>query len=300
MKNKIYGYPILPKAGLGNMLLVWADCYISCKDLKIKQIAPFWRKLRIGTYLRGERDKREYQRLFTNGKNISGINRLLLLLISNKVSTEDFKKTKFKNKLSLLPKVVTFSSMNNFNRLTGRHNEVLKEVYNITKPKYWPINLPKSFIAIHIRRGDFPEMSNEINQIYFKIPIEWYIDALNQIRNQIGNDFPVVIFSDGTDEEVKPILSLPKVIRSSYPESISDMLAISKAIVIITSKSTYSLFGAFLGQVPSLWYIGKNDIYKSSYMPAEQNSSLEIEWMPNQILPDDFMNTIKKRIQNPK
>ena len=92
MKNKIYGYPILPKAGLGNMLLVWADCYISCKDLKIKQIAPFWRKLRIGTYLRGERDKREYQRLFTNGKNISGINRLLLLLISNKVSTEDFKR----------------------------------------------------------------------------------------------------------------------------------------------------------------------------------------------------------------
>ena len=85
--------------------------------------------------------------------------------------------------------------MNNFNRLTGRHNEVLKEIYNITKPKYWPTNLPKSFIAIHIRRGDFPEMSNEINQIYFKIPIEWYIDALNQIRNQIGNNFPVVIFS---------------------------------------------------------------------------------------------------------
>jgi len=189
--------------------------------------------------------------------------------------------------------------MNNFNRLTGRHNEVLKEIYNITKPKYWPTNLPKSFIAIHIRRGDFPEMSNEINQIYFKIPIEWYIDALNQIRNQIGNNFPVVIFSDGTDEEIKPILSLQKVIRSPYPESISDMLAISKAIVIITSKSTYSLFGAFLGQVPSLWYIGKNDIYKSSYMPAELKSSLEIEWMPNQILPDDFINTIKERIQNP-
>ena len=100
-------------------------------------------------------------------------------------------------------------------------------------------------------------------------------------------------------KKLNQFYTLQKVIRSPYPESISDMLAISKAIVIITSKSTYSLFGAFLGQVPSLWYIGKNDIYKSSYMPAELKSSLEIEWMPNQILPDDFINTIKERIQNP-
>ena len=29
---RVYGYPVLPRAGLGNMLFPWADCYLWCRD----------------------------------------------------------------------------------------------------------------------------------------------------------------------------------------------------------------------------------------------------------------------------
>nr|WP_315161286.1 alpha-1,2-fucosyltransferase [uncultured Flavobacterium sp.] len=295
MKSKIYGFPILPKAGLGNMLIPWADCYIWCKDLGIQQIAPFWRKIRVGPYLRGERDKRQYQKLFISGNMINGLSRLFLLLISKRISAEEFRNLNVK-KSKILPTLVTFSDMNKLDLLLGRHEEVLNELYKITKPKFWPVKLQKSFIGIHIRMGDFPEKSNSLTQINFRIPLEWYIESLNQIRMALGNDFPVVIFSDGTDKEIESILKLPNVIRSPYSESISDLLAIAKSTVIITSRSSYSLFAAFLGQVPSIWYSGKDAIYKKSYMPTEKNGNLEIEWMPGQFLTAEFIESLKERI----
>nr|WP_315143957.1 hypothetical protein [uncultured Flavobacterium sp.] len=295
MKNKIYGFPVLPKAGLGNMLIPWADCFIYCKDMGIKQVAPYWRKIRVGPYVRGERDKRQYQKLFINENMISGIGRLLLLIISNKISAKQFRmlnsyKTIFPTTL------VCFSEMNQFDRLVERHEEVRNELYRITRPEYWPFGLPQSYIGIHIRMGDFPEISKEEKQINFRIPLEWYIGALCQVRLSLGKKLPVVIFSDGTDKEIEPILGLDDVIRSPFSESISDLLAIAKSTVIITSRSSYSLFGAYLGQVPSIWYEGKNEIYDYSYMSADYNASLEIEWMPGQVFSSEFVNILNQRI----
>ena len=88
-KKTIYGFPILPKAGLANMLIPWADCLVWCKDNGIRQISPFWGKIRIGPYLRKERDKRQYQRLFNPHGTITGLRRLFLLTISRRVFYED-------------------------------------------------------------------------------------------------------------------------------------------------------------------------------------------------------------------
>jgi hypothetical protein len=295
MKNKIYGFPMLPHAGLGNMLIPWADCFIWCKDLGIEQLAPFWRKIRIGPYMRAERDKRQYQRLFINSNLIYGIKRLLLLLISNKISAEDFRMLS-SNKTSFPPTIVCFSKMNQFERIVGRHEEVKNELYRITRTKYWPKGLPQSYIGVHIRMGDFPVKSETQKQHYFRIPLEWYLGVLNQVRTSLGNNLPIVIFSDGTDKEIETILALENVIRSPFAESITDLLAIANSKVIITSRSSYSLFGAYLGQVPSIWYEGKDEICNYSYMPAEQKGSLEIEWMPGQCLSNEFVNSLKKRI----
>jgi hypothetical protein len=296
MKNKIYGFPVLPKAGLGNMLIPWADCYIWCKDLGLEQIPPFWRKIRIGPYLRGERDKRQYQRLFINSKFIYRLKRLLLLLVSNKISAEKFRELKA-YKTNFPATLVCFSDMNQFERLIGRHDEVLKELIRITRPEYLPFDLLLSFIGVHIRMGDFPLKSETENQINFRIPLEWYLGVLKELRITLGDNFPIIIFSDGTEEEIGAVLALENVFRSTFKESITDMLAIAKSTVIITSRSSYSLFGAYLGQVPSIWYKGRNEIYDYSYFPTEQTVSLEVEWMPGQILTKDFINAVKERIQ---
>jgi hypothetical protein len=294
--KKIYGYPVLPKAGLANMLIPWAECYLWCYDNGFQQIAPFWGKLRLGPYIRGERDRRKYQKLFKAGNRITGLSRLLLLLTSKKIPFEEFHLRKDKNNVRQST-LVCFSDMNHLERLIGRDKEILNELYQITRPEYLPTELPSAYIGIHIRMGDFPFRNDENKNGFFRLPIEWYIEALKQLRLSLGKDIPAFIFSDGTYEELYSILNVKNTIRSPLSESISDLLALSASSVIITSRSSFSLIGAFLGQVPSIWYPGKKDICRSGYMPKEQSMKLEVEWMPGQTFCNEFIDALNKRIQ---
>jgi len=78
-------YPQLPRAGLGNMLLVWARAVLFADINSIPVIAPNWGQIRIGTYLRGERDKRYYGNLFCNKTYLSKINYLFGIATKKKV-----------------------------------------------------------------------------------------------------------------------------------------------------------------------------------------------------------------------
>ncbi len=293
--KRIYGLPVLPKAGLANMLIPWAECFLWCQDQGIKQVAPFWRKFRLGPYLRGERDKRQYHRLFIDKGKISGLKRIILLLTAKQIPFENYRllgKTKQISKTTL----VCFSDMNHLGRLIGRHEQVLNELFCITRPQYWPIGIPKNYIGIHIRMGDFPQKSDSGSQIYFRQPLTWYIEALKQLRSSLNSNLTAIIFSDGSISELQTILNIENVIRSPFNTSITDLLAIAKSTVIITSRSSFSLFGAYLGQVPSVWYQGKKAICGSGYMPADQSSILEIEWMPGQMFTAEFIDALKNKI----
>jgi hypothetical protein len=295
--KKIYGFPDLPKAGLANMLIPWADCFLWCKDRGIRRIAPFWFKARLGPFIRRERDKRQYQRLFKKGSDIGGIKRLLLILTSRKISAESYRLSGDPGEKSRAT-VVCFSDMNRLDRLVGRHKEVVDELYRITRPRYRPIGLPAAYIGIHIRMGDFPQKQGSNGSVNFRQPLEWYVEALKRLRASLGIEMEAVVFSDGSDEELAPILGLNHVFRSPFSESISDLLALAKSSVIITSRSSFSLLGAYLGQVPSIWYTGKREVYRSSYMPGGQEGLLEIEWMPGQRPPDRFVEVLKARIRS--
>lgn len=52
-------------------MFVAARAYINAKEQGLEMLSPTWRKWGIGPWLRGERDKRVYSRLFYN-KGISG------------------------------------------------------------------------------------------------------------------------------------------------------------------------------------------------------------------------------------
>lgn len=294
MSKNIYAFPKLPKAGLANMLVPWAECFIWSKDEGLERIAPFWQKIRIGPFFRDERDKRQYQRFFITKGTITGLRRFLLLFTSKQVSAEIYRFSDFKT-LNTQNTIVCFSEMH-IGRLVGRHEEVNNELYRITRPKFWPTTLPKSFIAIHIRLGDFPQRLESSKQRYFRLPIEWYVEALQQLRIAMGNNLTAIIFSDGTDEELEQILKLENIIRSPYSEAISDLLAIAKSTVFITSYSSFSSFGAYLGQSPSLWYKGNGNV-SGGCMDNGKYGSHELEWMPGQIFPPDFIELIDKRIE---
>jgi hypothetical protein len=128
MINKdVLTYPILGHCGLGNMLLPWARCYIYSKKNNIPMISPTWTKIRIGPYIRREKDKRNYQFLFSNKGYIIGIEKLYYLLFFKKV--DECNKVLEKNKYNLFKrKIICFKGLGEgFKPVKGKNKEILKE-----------------------------------------------------------------------------------------------------------------------------------------------------------------------------
>ena len=100
-------------------------------------------------------------------------------------------------------------------------------------------------VAIHVRLGDYTADR--------RVPIDWYLEKINSILEK-APDTRFLLFSDGTNEELSNILSVPNVRRAFFGNALADILAISKCEYLIGSDSTFSAWGAFLGQVPSVFY----------------------------------------------
>ena len=61
------------------------------------------------------------------------------------------------------------------------------------------------------------------------------------------------MFSDASDEELRPLLGRPNVQRAFFGSSVADLLAMSTASVLIASGSTFSMWAAYLGRMPVIW-----------------------------------------------
>lgn len=274
----MYGYPILMRAGLGNMLVPWAKCHLWCKDHHVRMIAPYWTKLRVGPYLRNERDKRNYQRLFTTGPYIGGLKRLYLLASLQKRPVEQYVDG------SDGKGIVVFSGMESFDTLLGRHEEIKKALLAMTKPEFIPPKQDRPFIGIHVRLGDYaPVDGTESAPWTSRLPIDWYVGALQEVRKTLGFELDATVFSDGDNKELMPLLQLSGVHRSDYRESITDILALSQASIIIGSCSSFSMWGAYLAQTFTIWHRGR---CPEAVMDRKDSELFETEWLLGEKFPD--------------
>lgn len=275
------------------MLSPWARCYLWCKDSRVPMIAPMWTQVRIGPYLRCEKDKRQYQRYFHHTGYISGPQRLLLLTALRRIPEGEVLGSG-----NTAAGVVVFRGMHGlFSTISSRHAEVLAELKRITKPVYLSTGVPRSgFIGIHVRRGDFSaSLDTEFirrGARNLRIPIRWYISCLKTIRKDLGLDVQAIVFSDGTEPELRELLNLPNV-RLYQGPAITSLLAMSEASGIITSGSTFSIWGSFLGQVPSVWYPGQRRMHVIS---SDEQGTLEPEWERGETFPEDFLATLFERV----
>jgi hypothetical protein len=136
-------------------------------------------------------------------------------------------------------------------------------------------------ISVHIRLGDFKGSH--------ATPIQWYVDTLRKLRAELGSDWPVYIFSDGTDEELAPVMRLPKTARLTFGSSLADLFALTKAHLLIgSSGSTFSQWASFLGRMPVIWRQGS--LTQRLYY---DKPLLEIESDPKDKLPVDFISACK-------
>jgi hypothetical protein len=296
--SQVFGFPALGRTGLGNMLFPWARCYLWCTEYHKPMVAPIWTKFRLGPYLRQERDKRSYQILFRHEGYISGYNRLVILMLSRKISEQLIHNMPLNT--SSLPKVVVFKGMADlFRPLMTQHTALLAELKRITRPWFVDTKIAhEPFIGIHIRRGDFsvPKDQKILNTggINYQLPLGWYTDVLHEIRSRLGFIAKAYVFSDNSDEDLKELQSLPNIQIYRGGSAITDLLALSEARAIIASGSTFSMWASFLGQTPSVWYPGQR---RQLLLDGDDHGELEPEYDMNKTLPNEFLAIVGRRVQ---
>lgn len=273
---KKYVYPLLsfPKtdfglfrlsgSGLANCLLVAARAYLRANDTGAEMLRPTWERLGIGQWLRGERDKRFYCGLFKREPLWKTIRKIFIFRFSTNVEIVD-------------------GLADYFEGLIPRHAEVKEWFDSSIEPsaiRVVPSEMRDS-IAVHVRLGDFPES--------LRTPISWYCAVLDKVLLAIGKDVDIQIFSDGSDEELKDLLQVKGARRVFYGNALADIVAISRCGLLIAGMhSTFSAWGAFMGDVPSIF----NDI---DFGRVITSSELDCRARNPDAISDFFLMQLKER-----
>lgn len=253
----LYVYPKLPAAkattpffrlsgnGLANCLYTYAKAISIAKREGLRVITPTWFNISIGPYIRHQADKRHYWGLFNSKNEISGLNKWYkLTFCKNQIKEVEGLGGYFRDFLDDAGFVASYIEEH-----VQQHLLKVVNRYDFT-----------NCVAVHIRLGDFPE--------HVRIPISWYKEKIEYLQKK-HPEWKFLIFSDGKDEELLEITSMKSVQRVFFGNAIADIFAISKCCYMIGSDSTFSGWGAFLGQVPCLFY-------RKHYGPVLKDQSKEI------------------------
>lgn len=257
----LYAFPDVGRFGLAHSLLAWGRARVWANRNDATPIAPDWLRLRVGPYLRRERDKRNYFLLFGKGNAVGGLRKRLVLRTLPRIDEHQFDST-----TSPKSGVVVFRSIPDndiradFGALKGSAGFLHAELLAMTRPRYRPERLRDPHVAVHVRLGDFAEATPEqlrdgVQNV--RLPLAWYRGVFDVLRDALGPSLPIRLYSDGSDDELISLLSMPHVTRSTARAAITDMLSIANAVALVGSGSGFSLWGSYLGQVPRISYPGQ-------------------------------------------
>lgn len=255
---KQYVLAELPRAGLGNRLLVWARARAFADKYDLPLVVRGWDKFSIGPWLRREKVKRVYFGYFKNTNDHFGYRlREKLLprhLVLNEPSFDIEKKDLDQCRLIRFNEIPHWSDF--FEHIREARSLIRQELMAMLSPHIISkLALLKSpSIGIHIRMGDFRELKagEDFNKVgAVRTPESYFIETINLIRQINGAALPVTIVTDGYRQELQGLLSLPNVDVLEGNPDVVDMLVLSKSKIIITSaSSTFSYWAGFLSDVP--------------------------------------------------
>lgn len=266
--------------GLGNMLFTYAKAVLYARDHGARLIWPTWVSIPVGQILRRESNKRFYHDLFQNRIGaVSGFQKLRLLWTRKKdIAVMEGMEGEFE----------PIAGKENSEYLY-RHFQTILQERNRKAMEFEPGN----GICMHIRLGDFTrgtEADLKAGNPNTSIPIEWYIDVIQQIRDAVSETLPVYIFSDGSREELQDILALPGVQQVTFGTAIGDILAMSKARLFVASGSTFSRWVRYLGRMNTITYPGQ----LKQHLLEENEPAFEIE---AEQIPEEYLDRLKKQLQ---
>ena len=248
------GFFRLGGCGLGNMLFIYARALILAKENNATLIHPTWHTFKIGPIIRNEKDKRFYFGLFSNkSKRPSGLKKIKLLYLNPKVTPEQLPTAQDNS-------VVIYNNfLMKFNELKGHRQLIYDDIIKNLNDKnrdILNINL-NSTIAVHIRLGDFKPFNEDdlkSGKNNVQINVSWYANIIKQINEATNYKYKFLVFSDGREESLNEVLSIPNVSLSEKRNIIKDILLMTKAKFLIASGSSTSLWARFLGELSAITY----------------------------------------------
>jgi hypothetical protein len=118
---------------------------------------------------------------------------------------------------------------------------------------------------------------------------------LRGLRRFLGNGVSAIVFSDGTQQELAPLLREPRVTRASDRSAIHDLLFMSEALVSIGSPSGLAMWGSFLGQVPRISFPGQR---KERLIAGAGAIDPEPEWESGDEVNSEFCDFLMTRMKS--
>ena len=269
--------------GLGNLMLTWARCLSRAEREGWQLVWPTWQSFKPKNWRVNPYDHRTYSDLFRpTDRYISGWRKPWCLARHRRIGEKEADS-------GPVPAgtVVEFRGLDGFFApFVEDHELVYSELRRMARPAHQeafsePDPAP---IGIHVRRGDFIQRSNdeEIRASHNSLlPLDWYINALKAVRQAAGSNVPAFVFSDGAPDELRELLTMPRVTRVDYGSGLGDMFGLSRSRLLIASGSTFSMWGSYLGQVPTLWHPGK--LLQNLLV---EHPGHEFEWAAGQSMPN--------------
>ena len=241
---------VLPNGGLGNKLPVWGRAVAFATINRLPLYTFGWSYPRIGPILRGERREILYGRHFRSGgiRDVPGLARLA------------FTRKTYEPALSPTPHGGTFvfrqiPHWRDYLVTLHAHRRVIQDAFpRVIKSSTlrYAREAEAPILSLHVRRGDFAELAE--GQSFAKVgltrtPLDYFLDLVSELRRCAGWCVPATIFSDGTDEELQPLLRLDEVRRAPAMPDVAHIVLLSRSKVIVTSAgSTFGMWAGFVSE----------------------------------------------------
>ena len=285
----LFALPRIGRAGLGNGLLPWARAELFGRRLSVPVLAPRWGRLRLGPHLRQEPEKRHYGGLFRSAEHVRGISGAAIRIFGTRLEEGRPDHAYAKAKHTSWPFVVGFEGMGElFAPLLGEHEFIRAKLWQMTRSALRPASnrAATPFIAMHVRRGDITRQGfseEQLVDVRQFTPLSWFVAMVHAMRRVDGaRDRTVVVFSDGSPDELADLLALDGVRLHMRRSAITDLWLMSTATALFGSGfSTFGMWASYLGGMPTFYAPGK----LQQRVQAGRSRAVELEIAPGDGLP---------------
>jgi len=256
--RKLYHLPVLsaidlgfvrsPGPGLGNLLFPIARAIGGVESLGGEMVFPTMAQVKIGTLLRRERDGRFYSDIFRSRTAAEWKNWLAaksVHAVDEGAPIDDAQTC-----------VMRYKGLGDyFLPLAPHQAQVTRWITSNARLK-GAITQPFD-IGVHVRMADFIDDDGVETGFNVRQSWDWYAQAIDQARRDCGSaTAQVTLFTDVDPQSALENLGLQSanVVLDPSGNAITAILNLSKARVLVTSRSTFSMWARFLGEGRAIWH----------------------------------------------